>query len=188
MSNDKRTEHDDQGNLADAAIESLMGNDGGGESPEEVERLRRQLDEAEKKALMYQADLDNFRRRKNRETAEQLRYANLPVIQDLLGIIDNFERALQTAKAGGAAGDSLQKGVEMVFLQLRSLLDGAGCKRIEAVGCPFDPNIHESLGKRPSDYPANIIIEESQPGYQLHERVIRPAKVIISGGPGESGN
>lgn len=186
MSKDNRNDRDESGNLADAAIESLMGNDVGSETPDEVDRLRQQLEEAEKKALLYQADLDNFRRRKNRESAEQLKYANLPIIQDLLGVLDNFERALQTARSGGG-GDSLQQGVEMVLLQLRSVLEGAGCKPIESVGAPFDPNIHESLEMRASPLPANTIIEESQPGYRLHDRVIRPAKVVISSGPGNSG-
>ncbi len=145
--------------------------------------LKGQLEEAEKRVLLCQADLENFRRRKNRESADQLKYANLPLLQNLLSIVDNLERALVAARNETAETSSLQKGVEMVFSQLQLALENAGCIRIECVGKVFDPHVHEAIMMQPADAPANTIIVEAQPGYRLHDRVIRPAKVIISTGP-----
>lgn len=148
--------------------------------------LKRQLEEAEKRALLCQADLENFRRRKNRESADLLKYANLPLLQNLLEIVDNLERALESARNESAETSSLQQGVEMVFSQLQLALENAGCVRIESVGQEFDPNVHEAIMMQPDEAPANTIIVEAQSGYRLHDRVVRPAKVIISTGSAES--
>lgn len=147
--------------------------------------LRQQLEEAKKRALLYQADLENFRRRKNRESAEQLKFANLPLLQNLLEILDNFERALESARNEPAETSSLQQGVEMVFSQLQLALENAGCVRIESVGQVFDPNVHEAIMMKPDEAAPNTIVGEAQPGFRLHDRVIRPAKVIVSTGPGD---
>ena len=147
--------------------------------------LKRQLEEAEKRALMCQADLENFRRRKNRESADQLKYANLPLLQNLLGIVDNLERALESARNEPAEASALQQGVEMVFSQLQLALENAGCVRMESVGQVFDPNIHEAIMMQPGEAPANTIVVEALAGYRLHDRVVRPAKVIISTGSAE---
>ena len=147
--------------------------------------LKRQLEEAEKRALLCQADLENFRRRKNRESADQLKYANLPLLQNLLGIVDNLERALESARNEPAETSALQQGVEMVFSQLQLALENAGCVRMESVGQVFDPNIHEAIMMQPGEAPANTIVVEALAGYRLHDRVVRPAKVIISTGSAE---
>ena len=146
-----------------------------------IEALREQLADAEKKALLAQADMENFRRRKNRETEDLLRYATMPLVTNLLDVVDNLDRALEAADSEQSTG--LRDGVELVATQLSSALENAGCHKIEAVGQPFDPNLHEAIQMQSSDEPANTIIMEVQTGYTLHDRVVRPAKVIISTGP-----
>lgn len=148
-------------------------------TPASQQRLR----EAEKKLAIAQADLENFRKRKNRETAEQIRYASLPLLESLLEVLDNLERALESARNESGAS-SLAEGVEMVRSQLLASLEAHGCVRIVALGEVFDPNLHEAIRMQGDPAPANTIIFETQPGYKLYDRVIRPAKVIISTGPG----
>ena len=145
--------------------------------------VQKQLDEAEKRALRYQADLDNYRRRVARDSEDRLKYATLPLLTSLLDVVDNLDRALQSASTDND-GESLRAGVEMVAQQLATTLDSANVKRIESVGLPFDPNLHEAIQMQSSDtVPQNSITMEVQAGYRLHERVIRPAKVMISTGP-----
>ena len=151
-------------------------------SNDEIDALKEQLAEAEKQALLHQADLENFRRRKSRESQEQIRYASMPLIFALLEVVDNLERALQSA-ANEENASSLREGVEIVFAQLLATLALHGCEKIEAVGQIFDPNLHEAIQMQPADEALNTIIMEIQTGFKLHDRVVRPAKVIISTGP-----
>ncbi len=149
-------------------------------SPDE---LLRRAEEAEKRVLICQADLENFRRRKNRETADQIRYASLPLVENLLDVVDNLSRALESAGQDAEDPTSLHQGVEMVGDQLQTILANYGCTTIPAIGEPFDPNLHEAIRTQPDEAPSNTIIHEVQAGYKLHDRVVRPAKVIISSGP-----
>lgn len=145
-----------------------------------------QLQEANDKALRYQAELDNFRRRTRREMEEQLKYACLPLINDLLEVQDNLQRALEAA--ADQANSGLAQGVQMVAMQLSQLLNAKGCHQIETVGCNFDPNAHQAAQMvHHEDVPVNQIIQELRAGYRLHDRVIRPAQVVISKGPNSAG-
>lgn len=148
-----------------------------------LEDLKQKVVEAEKKALIYQADLENFRRRKSKEMQDALKFAAMPLITSLLQVLDNLDRALESAAADDAAS-SLRQGVELVRTQLVDALEAQGCQRIEALGQVFDPNFHEAIQMQPHpEAPANTIILEAQSGFKLHDRVVRPAKVIISTGP-----
>ena len=148
-----------------------------------LDDLKQKVVEAEKKALIYQADLENFRRRKSKEMQDALKFAAMPLITSLLQVLDNLDRALESAAADDAAS-SLRQGVELVRTQLVDALEAQGCQRIEALGQVFDPNFHEAIQMQPHpEAPANTIILEAQSGFKLHDRVVRPAKVIISTGP-----
>lgn len=148
-----------------------------------IEALKQQLADAEKRALLYQADLENFRRRKAKESQDAVKYASMPLINGLLLVLDNLDRALESAAAEEHAS-SLKEGVELVRTQLLAALESNGCKRIESVGQVFDPNVHEAIQMQPDkNAPQNTIIMEAQSGFLLHDRVVRPAKVIISTGP-----
>lgn len=140
------------------------------------------LQESEARVLRVQAEMENFRRRTRREMDEQLKYASLPLISGIIEVVDNLTRALSAAES--QSGTALVDGVRMVQNQLEQTLEKNGCKRIVSVNAPFDPNIHSALQMQASDsVPANIVIAETRSGYQLYDRVVRPALVIISTGP-----
>lgn len=148
-----------------------------------IESLQQQLAEADKRVLQAEAEKENFRKRIKTDYETQLRFAALPLLQDMLQVRDNLQRAL------GAAGDnqSLRDGVAMVAKQLDDNLAKHHCKPIPAVGEIFDPNYHEAIQQAPSDeFAAGVVSMEVTTGYQLHERVVRPSQVIVSTGPANS--
>lgn len=154
----------------------------------QTDLLRAQLQDAETRALRYQADLENFRRRARRDADEQLKYASWNLIAGILEALDNLERALSAAAAETGPSGWVQ-GVHMVASQLHEALRAAGCQRIEAVGQVFDPKWHQAVQSQASaDVPANQVLLELRAGYQLHDRVLRPAQVVVSTGPQSDGN
>ena len=143
-------------------------------------KLQQDLVEANEKALRVQAELENYRKRTRREMEEERRYALLPFARDLLSVVDNLERALAAAQGDGSG---LLEGVQMVSAQLQSVLNQHQCVRIETVGAPFDPNVHQAIAQEQStEYPAGTVTREAQSGYKLFDRVIRPAHVFVSTG------
>lgn len=158
--------------VSEAATESMS------EEPDMAEQLR----VAEDRVLRAQAELENFRIRVRRETEDQLKHANQPLLVDLLPVIDNIYRAVDAANQDEAAS-GLLTGVSMVAQQLMDTLEKYHCRRIDAVGTPFDPNLHEAVQQQPSnEYEAGVVLQVVQDGYMLHDRVIRPSQVIISTG------
>lgn len=154
-----------------------------GGSSDDVEQLRQELAEAEKKALRYQADLDNFRRRTRREAEDLARYAVLPMVNEILDALDNLRRAIDAGQSGGDTV-GLASGVQMVADQISRTLANHGCQPIVSLGQPFDPAQHQAVQMAPSDeYPANHVAAEFRPGFRLHDRVVRPAQVVVSTGP-----
>lgn len=146
----------------------------------DVERLQSDLAEARDRTLRVQAELENFRRRSRRELEDELKYANVPLLRDLLPVVDNMHRAIEAAQKTQDAG-SLLEGFKMVKQQLESVLERHQCQPIKALGEPFDPHLHEAISMQPSaDHAANTVLHVVQTGYQVHDRVIRPSEVIVS--------
>jgi molecular chaperone GrpE len=142
--------------------------------------LRAELEAAKDRALRCHAELDNYRKRAARELEEKLRYANLPLLRDLLPVLDNVERAIQAAQQNTDAG-ALLDGFKMVQQQVEEVLKRHHCRQIEALHSPFDPHVHHAVMQQPSDeHPANTVLMVTQTGYQLHDRVVRPSQVIVS--------
>lgn len=135
--------------------------------------------------LRTTADFDNFKKRVARERQDLIRYASDGLMQKLIPVLDNFEAAL--AAAGNAEGDaakSLQAGVAMIHQQLRTALADSGLKEIDAAGRPFDPNFHEAVAQEASDaLPEGHVVRQLRRGYQLHDRLLRPASVIVAKKP-----
>lgn len=152
--------------------------------------LMEQVKDAEGRALRAQAELENFRIRVRREMDDQLKFSNQKLMTDQLPVIDNLYRAVAAASSQNEQQTGgLLEGVLMVAQQLLDTLRQHHCTRIEAVGSPFDPNLHEAISQMPSDeHAAGDVMQVVQEGYQLHDRVIRPAHVIISTGPAEGGS
>jgi len=143
-----------------------------------VAELQAQIQEEKNNVLRAHAELENFRKRMRREMDDDRRYSNLQLLQDLLPTIDNLERAIQAGQSGAGA---LVDGVKLVLEQSRGVLAKHGCTRIESLGKPFDPNFHQAIGQQPSgDQPSGTILIVAQEGYKLHDRVLRPAQVIIA--------
>ncbi len=146
----------------------------------EVVQLRKQLEEQQQKALRAQADFDNFRRRSRQEKEEFAKYASKQLIEQLLPVYDNFDRALQTSK-DTQDFEALFKGVDMIYRQFAQILEQEGLKPIEAVGQPFNPEFHQAVMQVESDeYEEGTVVEEMQRGYILKDKVIRPSMVKVS--------
>jgi len=138
------------------------------------------------RVLRLHAEMENLRNRTAREVLNERRYASLPLIRDLLPAIDNMNRALETAPQSEEAARMIE-GFDLVRQLLVSILKQHQCEEIKALGEPFDPEVHEAILQQPSDEtPANHIMQVTEVGYQLHDRVVRPAKVIVSSGPADS--
>ena len=147
---------------------------------EELQRIEAELRDAHERALRSQAELENYRKRVRREIEDERRYAAVPLITDLLPVVDNLERALQAAQQQESAA-GLVEGVRMVFQQLVNVLEQHHCRRIEAEGAAFDPHRHEAVGQeRTSDHEPGVVARVVRIGYQLHDRVIRPSQVLVA--------
>jgi len=146
-----------------------------------VAELQKQVEELNQRWLRAQADFDNFRRRTSKEKEELAQYASLKLIGQLLPVVDNFQRALQTG-ADTAENQSFFKGVDMIYRQLWQVLENEGLKQMEPVGQPFDPEVHQAIMQVESEeHEAGTVVEVVQPGYWLKDKVIRPAMVKVSG-------
>jgi molecular chaperone GrpE len=146
----------------------------------ELEEARKLAEENYQRFLRTQADFDNFRRRARQEKEEFAKYASLKLIEQLLPAVDNFGRALSSSKENKDF-DALAKGLEMTFRQLDQVLSQEGLTPIEAVGQPFNPELHQAVMQVESEeHEEGIVVEELQKGYMLKDKVIRPAMVKVS--------
>jgi molecular chaperone GrpE len=147
--------------------------------------LRRQLDEKHDQLLRALAEMDNMRRRAQRDREEQSRYAHEAVVRDLIPVLDNLDRALGAARAAGDA-PRVVDGVELIQRELLRALERHGVTRFSAVGEPFDPTRHEAVARVISpDTPPDTVVHETLPGYLLHGRVLRAAMVAVAAAPDE---
>lgn len=144
--------------------------------------LAAELAAANDRILRLQAEMQNLRNRTAREISEERRYAALPIVRELLPVIDNIDRAIGAAERAGEA-ENLLEGFRLVRQQLATILTQHHCEPIEADGQPFDPDFHEAISQQPSDdHPAGHVMLVTQEGYKLHDRVVRPAQVVVSSG------
>lgn len=127
-----------------------------------------------------QADFDNYRKRTQKEKTEIIKYASERLVGELLPVLDNFDRAISAAK-DNPDFTSFSQGVEMILRQMQTALSKEGLKVMDAVGQPFDPNLHDAVLRVASDeHPENTVVEELQKGYYLKEKVLRPCMVKVS--------
>jgi molecular chaperone GrpE len=153
------------------------------ESEDPTAGLQADLDRFRDLALRSQADFENYKRRSAREKEEAIKYANSSLLERLVGIIDNFELGLAAAKDEGE-NSPIYSGMVLVQKQLNDLLAENGLHPIEAEGKPFDPNLHEAIAHEPSDqFPEGIVLKQARRGYRFKDRLLRPARVVVSSGP-----
>jgi molecular chaperone GrpE len=158
--------------------------------PDPIELLKAENAELKDRYLRLAAEMDNLRRRTEREVKDAKSYSVAAFARDMLSVSDNLRRALDAipaeARAGGDAGFvSLVEGVEMTERAMLGALERHGVKKIEPTGQKFDPNFHQAMFEVPNaDIPANTVIQVVQDGYVIGDRVLRPAMVGVSkGGP-----
>ena len=133
--------------------------------------------------LREKAELDNFKKRLVKEKEDFVQFANERLLKEVIQIEDNMERAMT---ASNATLESLQEGVEMIQKQFATFLKNQKVKPIEALGKPFDPNLHEVLNQQESEeHEENTVIQEYSKGYTLNGRILRSAKVVIAKKPAE---
>lgn len=148
--------------------------------------VEQERDQFRDQFLRTAAELENYRKRVNRERDEDRKYACLGLFADLLPALDNLERAVNAAATEDSDSNVLQ-GVQMVLKQFEEILSRHGAEEIPALNEPFDPNLHEALQQQPRDDVAPMtVIQVLQRGFKLRDRVIRPSQVIVSAQPAES--
>jgi molecular chaperone GrpE len=148
----------------------------------ELEETKARADEATYNWQRSAADFANYKRRTDEERALVTQMGTAVVIGRLLGVLDDFDRALANVPAD--AHESWVEGIRLVERKLRGVLEAEGVRPIEALGTQFDPNLHEAVVHEPTaDHPDNTVIEELQRGYLLHDRVLRPALVKVANNP-----
>ena len=155
-------------------------------SPEdEVARLREEVAASHDRLLRLQADFDNFRKRAQRDREDALQYGPQNLVKDLLSVVDNLGRAIDHARQSeGGDLEGLLQGVELVRRELESVLSKHHVREVEALGTAFNPAYHEAMAQIPdATAEPNTVVEVLQKGYQLRERLIRPARVIVARKP-----
>ena len=149
--------------------------------PGTMDEARAEIGDLSERLLRLQADFENFRKRAQREKDEARQFANQSLIEKQLPILDNFEMALAAAKD---ADPALRDGVQMIYDQLLGSLRDSGVETIDATGEDFDPNLHEAISQQETtEAEPGTVVEQVQRGYRLHERLVRPARVVVAKAP-----
>jgi len=142
--------------------------------------VEQQLHDTTDQLLRSQAELENFRKRSRREHEEALRYREMDLLRDLMPVLDNVLRAVDAA-AKATDIESLRSGFRMTAQQIEKVLESHGCKAIETEGKLFDPNVHDAICQQVvADVAEGTIVGMANRGYRLHDRVVRPAQVIVA--------
>jgi molecular chaperone GrpE len=170
MEDQKQESAVDSGAKADAAVQT------------DPAQLQRERDEYYELLLRKSAEFDNFRKRVERERQAQAESAAANMIEELLPLMDDLERALK-AEAGSDSGEAYRRGVELIHRQLGDILRKRGVRPIEALGADFDPYYHQAVAHDPIEGKRDgEIIEEFRRGYLLGERLLRPSMVKVAKG------
>lgn len=148
-----------------------------GTDADKIHRLEEQLLEAKDRYLRQAADMENMRRRQEKDRADLLKYGTEKLLQELLPTLDSLDKAMQAA---GDQSNPVVDGVRMVQKQLTTVLEQQGLKAIVAKGASFDPNLHQAIQRLEEDVTEDTVKEEYQKGYTLNGRLIRPAMVSVS--------
>ena len=157
------------------------------------EELRKQLTQALEESKVHKeqylrtlADMENLRKRTQREKEDLAKYANESILREILPVIDNLERAVEHAEQT-ENNTGLLEGVQMTLTQFNQVLAQFGVEPVDATGQPFDPAYHQAMGQLESaEQPPNTVIQQMQKGYQLHDRLLRPAFVMVAKPPADT--
>jgi molecular chaperone GrpE len=151
---------------------------------QELERKKKEAVELNEKYLRTYADFENYRKRMQRDLADFRKYANEQMAQELLSVVDHLGLALKHASDTGESTEGLRQGVELVFKQLRDVLEKFGVTPFKAEGEAFDPAMHDAVMQvMTKDAPPNTVVQVFQEGYRYYEKILRHAKVGVAKTP-----
>jgi molecular chaperone GrpE len=159
-----------------------------------ISELNSEVAELKERYLRAVAETENVRKRAEREKNEVAQFAFQRFARDLLSVVDNFNRAIDSLKPEVRASlppnvSAVIEGIEATERELLAIFERYGIKKIDAKGQRFNPNLHQAIAEMPSaEYPAGTVIDVAQTGYTLGERLLRPAMVMVSSGPGSAKN
>lgn len=183
---DGETLEDLKGEILEDSVEEEILQEAGLEELDDVEKQLLQksaeVEETQIKLLRLHADFDNYRKRMTKEKEEWSRYASQGIIEKLLPVLDNLERAIDSLKKQNEETQSLFSGIIMIHRQFMDIFQNEGLEPIEAVGQVFDPLLHEAMMQVPVEEGQgdNQVVEELRKGFRYKERVIRPAMVKVA--------
>lgn len=159
------------------------GSDSAAAPTDDLESLRTERDKYLEMAKRARADFENYQKRVARDWETDRKYAAQPMIADLIPALDNLDRALESAK-GKPDATGVVAGVELVRKQFETILAKHGVSPIRPGFETFDPNQHEAMMQQPTaEHPPMTVLQTVQPGYKFHDRVVRPAQVIVAAAP-----
>jgi molecular chaperone GrpE len=168
------------------AEEKAFAEDGAREEAE-LKKITSELEELRQTLIRHQADFSNYRKRSEKENKEAFQRATARVIEGLIPVIDGFEHALAAHRE--AEYENYRKGFELIYKQLLENLARLGAERIDPVGKPFDPHLHQAVDRaETNEHEDGTILEVFQPGYVYHGRVLRPAMVRVAVHPNPASN
>jgi molecular chaperone GrpE len=158
------------------------------EAGDPLKELTAKLQSAEHEAketydrlLRVSAEFENYKKRMAREKEEFRKFANESIIKDLLSVVDNLERAIESSCNHEGSDDCLTEGVNLTLKEILRILEKFGVKPIESLGKTFDPTFHQAFSQEETeDYPDNTVFRELQKGYMIHDRLLRPSMVVVS--------
>lgn len=173
----QQTEDEVEELVAEAVSEEIPEEDAGALLAEKEEEIKQLQD----RILRMAAEMDNTRKRLEREKSDAISFANVSLIKDMLAVVDNLERALQHAEGETESSSALFDGVKMTLKSFLDVLARYGCAPFDAVGKSFDPNYHEAVAQQESaEHEELTVLSEFQRGYTLNDRLLRPAMVLVS--------
>jgi molecular chaperone GrpE len=189
----KKSETETAGAAPQAPSQAQSGAEGARSLQEVVAALQAEVGDLKDKWLRANAEIENVRKRAEREREEAAKYAITKLARDIVGVGDNFQRAIDAVPSGAAEKDqtlkSFLEGVTMTERELLNTLDRHGIKRLQPMNEPFNPHLHQAVTQVPrTDVPSGTIVEVYQAGYTIEDRVLRPAMVgVAQGGPKPNG-
>ena len=146
-----------------------------------LETMEKEAKETYDRLLRVSADFENYKKRASREMEDFRKYANQALLKDMLSVVDNLELAINSSSDGEKADQSLIEGLNLTLNEILKVFEKFHVKPIEARGKTFDPTFHEAVMREETDdYPENTVISEFQKGYLIHDRLLRPAMVVVA--------
>jgi len=147
----------------------------------ELETAKQEAKETHDRFLRVSAEFENYKKRSTREMDDFRKYANQSLIKEMLAVVDNLERALNSSNGNSSIDKCMADGVNLTLKEILKVFEKFNVKPIESIGQPFDPTFHQAMMKEETDeHPENTIITELQKGYLIHDRLLRPSMVVVA--------